>query len=375
MSSEAIASRSAAPSSAPKCSVLLPAGLQSGLSRSHLPSLDGLRALAAFAVVFYHYGISWCPAGLGVLAFFVLSGFLITWLLLKEEERHGQISLRSFYIRRSLRVFPAFYVYWFLIAGLALWLHRPILTPQAIASFFYLSNYYQAIFGDPNTGLSHTWSLGVEEQFYLLWPLAFLLLRDNKKRVQFLALMIAAVWIYREVLVFVVHRDQGYIYEAFDTRVDHPLLGCLLAVILRSGRMPGLWRRLCSTPLWAWLTLALLVLSATVQNLSGTTYRDAVGFIVDPLLVAILLAQTIASRDAGLGKLLNLPWLRYLGTISYSVYLYQQIVIGPIKKITHPWPWLSPIAAVLGVILFASGSYWLIEKPFLKLKDRFSRVR
>lgn len=151
----------------------LPAPLVAGLQRSHLPSLDGIRAIAVFLVVFYHLGVPGIPGGMGVLIFFVLSGFLITWLLLKEEERFGHISLKLFYARRTLRIFPAFYVYWFLIIGLSIISSRHIFRAQAVCSFFYISNYYQAIFGDPNTGLSHTWSLGVEEQFYLVWPVTF----------------------------------------------------------------------------------------------------------------------------------------------------------------------------------------------------------
>ncbi|HSR06312.1 MAG TPA: acyltransferase, partial [Bryobacteraceae bacterium] len=91
--------------------------LRANLAKRHMPSLDGLRAIAAFLVVFYHAGVAWSPGGLGVLTFFVLSGFLITWLLLKEEEQSGTISLKSFYIRRSLRIFPAFYAYWFLVSA------------------------------------------------------------------------------------------------------------------------------------------------------------------------------------------------------------------------------------------------------------------
>jgi hypothetical protein len=95
----------------------LPASLAQGLDRSHLPSLDGLRAIAAFLVVLYHCFLPALPGGMGVLAFFVLSGFLITWLLLKEEERYGKVSLKLFYVRRSLRIFPAFYAYWLLLMG------------------------------------------------------------------------------------------------------------------------------------------------------------------------------------------------------------------------------------------------------------------
>lgn len=340
-----------------------------------MPSLDGLRAIAAFLVVFYHVGMAWAPGGLGVLAFFVLSGFLITWLLLKEEEKSGTISLKSFYVRRSLRIFPAFYAYWILVSAAELLTHKRFVVAQAVSSFFYVNNYYQAIHGDPNTSLSHTWSLGVEEQFYLLWPLLFLLLKSTRSRLRFLLAAIVVIALYREALVFLVHRDQGYVYEAFDTRADHLFTGCLLAVALRAGVWTDLWRRLCSTWWLMALTVGLLALSSAAGLQLGSTYRDAVGFVVDPLLVAVLIVQTIAYPSVGLGVALNWGWMRYLGTISYSVYLYQQIVMGPITKRLGSWPRLSVFVAILAVILAASASYWIVEQPFLRLKKRFEAVR
>jgi peptidoglycan/LPS O-acetylase OafA/YrhL len=308
---------------------------------------------------------------LGVLAFFVLSGFLITWLLLKEEERYGEISLKLFYIRRSLRIFPAFYCYWFLLNSALLLVGRQVVIPQAVCAAFYVNNYYQAIFGDPSTGLSHTWSLGIEEQFYVLWPMTFLFLKRNRSRMWFLVAAIAAVWVYREVLVFLVHMNQGYIYEAFDARADHLLIGCLLAVVLRDRAFGLLWERLCWSPWFPVLTAAGLFLSAALANRYGTMYRDAVGFIVDPLLVAILIVQTVAHRSTGLGVALNWGWMRYLGSISYSIYLYQQIVIGPAKSFTTSTHWLALPASMACVVIVASASYWIVEKPFLRLKGRF----
>ena len=337
-----------------------------------MSGIDGIRAIAAFLVVFYHYGFQWCPGGLGVLVFFVLSGFLITWLLLKEESRFGKISLKLFYIRRSLRIFPAFYAFWFLWIGTLVLLSKKFNVPQAITSFFYVNNYYQAIYGDPNTGLSHTWSLGIEEQFYLVWPLVFLLLKRDRTRIWFLSWAIVAVWLYRGFLVLVLQRHQGYIYEAFETRADHLLIGCLLALVLRREMLGWLWRRVCSSALLAWATVGLLVLSTIIANLATWRYRDTIGFAVDPVLVAVLIPQCIAAGGKGFGAIVNWRWVRYLGTISYSVYLYQQIVIGIVGKLTVPWPWLSLPVAVLSVIAAASASYWIIETPFLKLKKRFA---
>ena len=349
--------------------------LGANLAKSHLPSLDGLRAIAAFLVVFYHGGILWVPGGLGVLAFFVLSGFLITWLLLKEEEQSGTVSLQAFYIRRSLRIFPAFYAYWLLLSAMLLLRHKRFIVAQAICSLLYVNNYYQALHGDPNTGFSHTWSLGIEEQFYLLWPLFFLLLKHARHRLRFLIAAILAVELYREALVFWFHRDQGYIYEAFDTRADHLLVGCLLAVALRAGVWTGLWRWLCASPWLTAIPVGMLVLSSALAFQFGSTYRDAVGFVIDPLLVAVLIVQTIAHPAAGLGIALNWNWMRYLGTISYSVYLYQQLVLEPVQKLLLRQPAVALPAAILVVILTASASYWIVERPFLRLKKRFEIAR
>ncbi len=210
--------------------------LTEGLNRTHLPALDGLRGIAVMLVIFYHSGAP-VPGGLGVLIFFVLSGFLITWLLLKEWARHDGVSLRGFYARRTLRIFPAFYAYATASLILMLAIHKAVDWHQFAASLFYANNYYQAIRGDPNTMLSHTWSLAIEEQFYLLWPFTFAyVLRKNFGLARSLMGGIGVIWCYRLFLVFGLHISHGYIYEAFDTRADSLLIGCLLAVVLWEGR-------------------------------------------------------------------------------------------------------------------------------------------
>lgn len=160
----------------------LHADLDSKLSHSHIPALDGIRAVAVFLVIGSHFGFALVPGTQGVMIFFVLSGFLITWLLLKENERYGSVSLAGFYKRRTLRIFPAFYVYWLIVVTLLIGTGRAVPWPHAWSSLLYVSNYYSAINGDPNNGFSHTWSLAIEEQFYLLWPLVFLMLRANLRK-------------------------------------------------------------------------------------------------------------------------------------------------------------------------------------------------
>lgn len=311
-----------------------------------------------------------------MLAFFVLSGFLITWLLLKEHTRYGDISLRLFYLRRSLRIFPAFYVYWAFVIGLLLVAHKPILWPQAWASFFYVNNYYQALYGHTSSVLSHTWSLGVEEQFYLLWPLALiLLLRRRANLITWLLVAIGAVWVWRAVLEFVIRIQEVWVYEAFDARADHLLIGCLLAVALYQGAAPRLFGWLCSSPWMPAGTLAILIGEVVLTHHFGKLGDTrSFEFALRPVLVAALIVQWIALAHTPAWKWLNWRWFVYLGKISYSTYLYQQITPALVRPLTSKLPMIPAIYITLpATIALASASYFLIEKPFLSFKDRFGQ--
>jgi peptidoglycan/LPS O-acetylase OafA/YrhL len=354
----------------------LPPALAYSLSQPHLPALDALRAFAALLVVFYHITSPRIPGGLGVLAFFVLSGFLITWLLLQEYDRYGTVSLRLFYLRRSLRIFPAFYVYWAAVVG-GRWVSgKRILWPQAIASFFYANDYYQAIRGDPNTALSHTWTLAIEEQFYLLWPAAFLVLaRDRTKALRVTLAAVVFVWIWRFFLKLGMGVWQGYFYEAFDTRLDGLAVGCALAIALHIGAGIPVWTWLCEAAWKPLITLAFLAGSVLLENRYQSSYRDLAGLLVNPLLVAALIVQWMSlSAEHRAWRWLNQPGLVYLGTISYSIYLYQQLVPGLVARVARgmPGPALE-LATLSAILLAASFSYWVIERPFLRLKDRIAK--
>ena len=346
--------------------------LLEGLRQSHLPALDGLRAVAVFLVIFYHAGLPF-PGGLGVLIFFVLSGFLITWLLLKEADRNGTVSLLNFYIRRCLRIFPAFYVYSAVYLASAWAIGKSILWPQAWAALLYVNNYYQGLHGDPNTGFSHTWSLSVEEQFYVLWPSIFLFCRRRSANLsKILAVGIAFVWVYRVVLAFVLHVNHGYIYEAFDTRADSLMIGCLLAILLRNGKGEKIFGELCKNSALPLITLGLLLGSVFLELKFGAVYRDSVGMSLDVVLTAILIVQMIAFQNSVGWGWLNWRWVRWLGILSYSLYLYQQIAVRPAEKLAlhlpSPMKLVVIVAAVLGC---AVGSYYMIEKPLLNVKQRF----
>ena len=344
-----------------------------------LASLDGVRALAAGAVAVAHAGLWWMPADTAVLAFFVLSGFIITWLMLAEFTRSGSIDLRGFYWRRSLRIFPAFYAYWLFIVGSRLVLHKPLVWPQTWASFFYVNNYYQALHGDPSTSLSHSWSLGIEEQFYLLWPALMIGIitlivathrhlhtsdevRTRQLRVLqlTLAIIIVAVWI-RRAWLFAHGTPESYIYEAFDTRFDHLAIGCFLAVAWKSSQLrKEVWSIAGGV---GWTALCLLIASQVIKLYVGNAYKVYVASTLDPVLIAVLLVWLIQSPP----RWLNSRLLVFLGTISYSTYIWQQPVPGWLEHLRLPLP--AHIAACYALtIALASGSYFLIEKPFLRLK-------
>jgi peptidoglycan/LPS O-acetylase OafA/YrhL len=354
--------------------------LQAILRSSHLPALDGLRAVAAFLVILYHFEIGrkvghW--GNLGVEMFFTLSGFLITWLLLREQERQGAINLRQFYVRRSLRIWPAFYIYGLLCLGLLLLNGLEIRWAGFLAAFFYVSNIYEALGYPHQRFLGHTWSLAVEEQFYLLWPLMLLLCRRNTTYLTYvLSAIIGSVWGYRAWLVLTLGASSDYLYAAPHMRWDQLMTGCLLAVLLKREACPELWRGLCSRSLLPVVTLILLGTSAYLQVISDYTYIYLIGFAIDPLLTTILIVQLIRLHTRVPWRWLNWRSVQYLGHISYSLYL-SHVLLMPAAVHTVldgylRW-WQLEFVVKLGItILLASGSFWLVERPFLKVKKHFA---
>lgn len=348
-----------------------------GPPSGHLKGLDALRGIAVMLVIGYHLGLAGVPGGYGVVLFFVLSGFLITHLLLAERQRYGRISLRQFYLRRSLRIFPAFYVYWLTLVAALLLARRTVPWGHAWSAFFYFSDYYNAILGDPNTGFSHTWSLAIEEQFYLLWPLTLLAVgRRPDRLLRLLVAAIVGIWVYRWGLHFIFHAPQAYLYAAFDTRADALLVGCLLAVA-RDRRIPqSLVQATIRHPLLPLVTVGLIVLVIMPDMYLGPTWRDLVGHAVTPPLFAVLILQLVAVGASPYWAWLERPSVRFFGKISYSLYLWQQLTVPVGMRIGQRFSGgLQFLVAVLLTVLVASLSYYAVEGPFLRLKERFGYRR
>jgi peptidoglycan/LPS O-acetylase OafA/YrhL len=351
--------------------------LDSKLARSHLPALDGLRAVAVFLVIIAHFGFVMVPGAHGVMTFFVLSGFLITWLLLRENETTGDVSLSGFYKRRTLRIFPAFYFYWLTLVSLLIITRHPVPWSHAFSALSYTSNYYLALSGDPNNGFSHTWSLAIEEQFYLLWPAIFILFRRNLRRMTTLLMcIIAAIWVYRIVLCFGFGIDQGYIQSAFDTRFDALMVGCLIAVLLKRNSIPSLWRRVTASSMMPLATIALLMMSVYAGELYIDRYRDVIGFAIEPLLVGIFIVQMIALSSTKAWSWLESRPARFLGRISYSLYLYQQLTLYSTRKALSGFPIVVQLGGAIAVtVVAATLSHYFVERPFLKMKAGWPQLR
>lgn len=340
------------------------------LAGRHLPALDGMRAVAVFIVIAYHGGLGAVPGDLGVSAFFVLSGFLITWLLLREWRADGSVSLRRFYVRRTLRIFPAYYV--FLAVSFVLDRIRNDPWPDGLtaAAAGYAVNYYNALHGHPPTAIAHAWSLGVEEQFYLLWPAVFLLLARRGVRVLLPAVagLVVAVLVWRSFLFLVGGVGTAYVYNAFDTRFDNLGVGCLLAICVERPWFDAVARTVARR---VWLPLVTIVLLVWSRVGIGSAYHYSLGFTVNALLIAVLIVQLLQLSRRTLWSWLEHPVTRFLGVLSYSLYLYHIWGIGAGHQLRFLPPGLQFLAGVLASIALASGSYFVIERPFLALKRRF----
>src|SRR5215207_310976 len=344
---------------------------------SYIPGLDGIRAVAVIAVLCYHANSPWALGGfLGVETFFVLSGFLITSLLLVEWQETGRIDLKNFWLRRARRLLPAVWLLLLILPILATFFARdalPRLKEDIPAALLYITNWvyivrevpYFEAFGRPPL-LQQLWSLAVEEQFYLLWPLILLfLLRalKNHRSGLLVALMILAaistVWM---AGLYAPGADPLRIYYGTDTRAAGFLVGAMLALIWsprheRNTAGQGI------SELLGWVGLAAIVfLYNQLNEFQPFLYR---GGILLTALASALLIIGASSPGTWISKILETPLLRWLGSRSYSIYLWH----WPVFMLARPGLDidLPDVFVRLGqiVITFALAelSYRWIETP------------
>ena len=339
------------------------ADLDARLSTSQIPGLYGVRAVAVGLVIAYHFGFD-INGAMGVQIFFTLSGFLITTLLLREIDATGTISFRAFYLRRTKRIFPALYAFLAVCVAILLLRRREVPWPEVAASALYVQNYFAAIAHRPDTVVSHTWSLAIEEQFYLLWPiLAYRYRHDAAHMVKALLALIVISWLARQILYYGFGVGQSYLYHGFETRMDQLAVGCALAGVLRGRMFYAFWRLACASPIAPALVIAALAVSSLFHG--SDPYRFTVGYTVEPILTAVLVVQLIVFSRHRVWGLFNSAPMLFLGRISYSLYLYQQITLHTARRLTADYPIGVQFGfAVTCTIVTAWLSYTFVEQRF-----------
>jgi peptidoglycan/LPS O-acetylase OafA/YrhL len=333
-------------------------------SQRYFPALDGVRALSIFGVILAHASgqlRSLFHGHQGVNAFFVLSGFLITTLLLREERDHGQVSLRKFYIRRSFRILPLYYLtlalYCFLLLGLQIMPGRVEFFRHALPYYaFYFPEYIHLNQDGP---FAHSWSLGVEEKFYALWPLlGFVLLRARSVRPLVLVGLIVSILLLPNSLDWTKY-VRHYVPIA---------VGCLVALLLHRREFYEKLRPLGSRP---GLFLALAIGALLIDRHQSSVFVASSCAIA---LIALVLAPagvTLTSRFMGSRA------LTFVGQRAYEVYLLHQAVLNalrPTLSVVHE-PVKGPLLAILGfaaTVLVASVVHSAIGRPLTQWGHRIA---
>jgi peptidoglycan/LPS O-acetylase OafA/YrhL len=370
----------------------------------HQPALDGLRGLAVIGVVLYHAGVAWLPGGLlGVDAFFVLSGFLITGLLLDERRRSGCVDLKRFWARRARRLLPALGVLLLavsvMVATIGTATEKATYPKDALSALGYVANWrfafsHQGYFNDASPSpLLHLWSLGVEEQFYLLWPLAVVLLLRRRYRKtdritrfqsgRLLRITIGGALASTLLMAILAGTGTGddRLYYGTDTRAAPLLVGAALAVVFARRRpRPGSTGEAGSSR--SWLPTAFGCTGLAVTALIWTTtsgqaawlYRG--GFTVAAIGVAAVIAGVWNRPDCVLARLLGAAPLAAVGRISYGIYLYHWPLF---LLLDHKHTGLNG-GSLLAMRLAATAtvatvSYVYLEQPILAGGLRLPRPR
>lgn len=349
--------------------------------KNKILGLDGIRGIAVGTVILAHTGMysrfinnGWLTdrtqvllfGGTGVYIFFVLSGFLITTLLVREYEANGSISVRNFYIRRVYRIFPLY----FLVVGLTALFTLFGLAGIPREAFYYALTYtYNFVPREYYSGLlGHTWSLGVEEHFYLIWPVLFSLFFGYRTR----TLVLGSV-----VVIFVFHYLQDHVLPPLSvyyyinrwtiTAGAPILMGVVTALALESGRYKGVVRKFMA----ARVTLFFGCIAFFHTAIFGIS-SYAMRMNVMACGAALIIAWVSLNQRGTLVKALEFRPLRYIGIISYGLYMWQGFFLGtgPRRIAGVEWP-PSPLAGFILLCIVAPLSYHCFEKPILQMKHKY----
>lgn len=353
-------------------------------SMTRIPSLDGLRALSIFLVIALHtiqrfsihhhvsriwYGIF--DGATGVYIFFVISGYLITKLLLNENQKRGTISLKAFYLRRALRILPPLYAYILFLVVLAFFGRLVLERVSIVSALFFFHNYVPGHMWE----VEHFWSLSTEEQFYLLWPVILLYcirrpgiagrVRAGKVAI---AVILAAPIV--RVLSYLTHNPYLHNGYGFHMTADSLMFGCAVALLEGTSRFERVYE--FATRKW-WIPPVTILISDLIGARFLNYWRFPFGFTVTGTAIAFFLLWTVRNPESIVGKWLNARFVAHIGVLSYSMYLWQtfflhegnaQILGSHLKFLgTFPYNWLA-------ILVVAELSRYLVELPVLRLREK-----
>jgi peptidoglycan/LPS O-acetylase OafA/YrhL len=343
-------------------------------AEARIPSLDGLRAISIALVLVAHLsgtrnfplseaaGNFWGLGEFGVRVFFVISGFLITGLLMQELANEGHLRLGRFYLRRTLRIFPPYYT--LLVAlGIAWAAGAATLAPNDLThGLTYTSNYYLG----RSWSMGHTWSLSVEEQFYLLWPAALLL--SGLRRGFFIAAAVVLLSPFIRVAEWELFRwAGGGVGMRFETVADSIATGCLLAGTRAYLHRLAPYLRALSSP---WFVMVPVVAIAGNLTHDHPLVFFGLGMSAANIAIALCIDWAVTHHEGRVGRVLNAAPVVFVGWISYSLYLWQQPFLNRASQ--------SPFAAfplnIICAVTFALVSYFIVERPALRLRKTIERA-
>jgi peptidoglycan/LPS O-acetylase OafA/YrhL len=348
--------------------------------KQHLPALDGVRGFAVLLVILFHFfgiGFGW----LGVDLFFVLSGFLITGILI--DSKHKQHFFRNFYIRRTLRIFPLYYfaliVFFILInAGITELKDPSFFSKNSVWYFLYIQNWLYAFQGWPRDPvMNHFWSLAIEEQFYLFWPLVVFFIPSRKLLIACISLILLSILL-RYVTCYAGAVTNPVQFVITFCRLDGLAIGAIIAVLIRSHPL-----RLITACKWIFiitvpLIIILYLLAGTIKY--DNYYFQTLGFTIFDLfwggvLISCFLPEFKFSRN-----FFSMNWLTVLGKYSYGIYVYHWMIYqlcwpfyrsyagnAVIADVRYQYGFLCLVATLIISFL----SYRFMELPILRLKERF----
>lgn len=357
-------------------------------SSSYIPALDGVRGVAILVVIVYHFAGGFTVFGLqpfrvgwlGVDLFFVLSGFLITSILYDTRSTDGYY--KNFYMRRVLRIFPIYYLFWVVLLFLTPLTHFQW-TTQHLLYAVYLGNpgvlFWPNLFQFPSVRLGHLWSLAVEEQFYLFWPFMVRVLDTRRRLLTACAIMFIGALLLRTAMCLGYDTAPTSTDILLPCRIDALAIGAALAVLARSPLGPSILRFAPLSAAICGISFALIVAvrhSADQSDIGMAT----IGFTLLALLFASLIAMTRIKGGAS-DRLFSNQWLRFFGKISYGLYLYHFALLPSLYRLQDPIVQGLHFRVVALPVYFVAClsactavawlSFTYIERPILSLKSRF----